>query len=951
MQKMFLDEVTERSARLVEGARALRAGTISPPEAGDLLREGHTIKGTGRVMGYDDVGSAGLMLEMIWRWIQQGDIAPAPIFGRVLEALSSAIPSALDDPAELSEAMAAVHEFFEGQDLPDELPAAPQVDESALATPQHDDVPGETPTQAPPLEEPPAAPAIADFAVESVAEDVEPAGVEEVVASDEVVAEPVVSAHDAFAQLADAGDEPGEPESSVEEAAELPLLAVVEDEPASDIADVGDPTEEEATDAARPAQDAFAALRRSMMQDDAATAIVAEPEDHNAVESDDDVEAATVVDVESDEIDDIEEDLPFSILGSAEVAADESDAEPHADVGETESQDTETNSEQPPIGALIEFPISEGEGVGATEGDDAPHTGAGDATGSDVGPDVVALPSNTWQAPRTAVDSDDLGGLVRAVQTWAAEETIAVNTGRLYELVNHIVSLRMDVEAVKDQLAEFAEVAAADPFFSDRVSNITQGMGPVSSTSELIEAAALALAAAPLEDVTNTLPQLGRYLSRKTGKELRVEIVGDDILVDRQVLDRLGDAMRQLVVNSAVHGIEDVDTRLGAGKPGTGSIRIEAKQSDVNLEVAVIDDGRGIDWRAIREKGLSQGLLDESAELAPDALRSLLYQTGFTTREEADELAGDGDGLAVVREAMELLNGSLRVESTPKQETRVTLVVPVHQAMQKALLVKTGGIIWGIPETGVVDVVEMNLATIAVADHTTVLERVDGDVPFASFVDLMGLSSDAVPASIVVATSAAGPVALGVEEVIGVRRVAAKELGAVLADTQANEVIGAALLGGEQVVLLVDPTRLAERQHEVAVEAPAFPAARILIVDDSVGVQQVVSSALATSGFNTSVAASVADALGSLHSGSIDAVVVDFSMPRADGVALAHMVRQRHGDLPIIMLSGVAEGEDVDRAREAGVDAFFNKADFHEGGLAEKLRELITIRRAKEQTA
>ncbi len=1040
MQKMFIDEVTERSERLVDGAQALRAGTVTPQEAGDLLREGHTIKGTGRVMGYDDVGSAGLMLEMIWRWIQQGDITPAPIFGRVLEALSSAIPAALDDPAELSDAMAAVHEFFEGQDLPDELPPAPQIEGSAPAAPQHEDVPGEMFAEAPAVEEPSHSPAIADFAMEPAAEDVEPAVTEEespsdvavagpvvsahdafaqladagdeavevavsdevvagpvvsahdafaqladagdeaveVAVSDEVVAGPVVSAHDAFAQLADAGDEAGEPEPLVDGAPESPVLAVVEDERASAVADVDDPTDEEVAEAARSAQDAFAELRRSMMQEDAVVTIAAEPEDDagadaggdveedlpfsivGSVEStgagpDDDAEAPAVVDVEADAGGDVEEDLPFSILGRVESTAGESEdtveGEPQIGADEHESRETETDSEEPPIGALIEFPIFEGEGVDAPDTVDAPHTEAGDGAASDDDPGVVALPSSKRPTPRTAMDSDDLGGLVKAVQTWAAEEAIAVNTGRLYELVNHIVSLRMDVEAVKDQLAEFSEVAAADPFFSDRVSNIAQGVEPVSAASELIETKALALAAAPLKDVTNTLPQLGRYLSRKTGKELRVEIVGDDILVDRQVLDRLGDAMRQLVVNSAVHGIEDVDTRLGAGKSGTGSIRIEAKQSDVNLELAVVDDGRGIDWRAIREKGLSQGLLDESAELAPDALRSLLYQTGFTTRDEADELAGDGDGLAVVREAMESLNGSLRVESTPKEETRITLVVPVHQAMQKALLVKTGGIIWGIPETGVVDIVEMNLATIAVADHTTVLERVDGDVPFASFADLMGLSSDAVPASIVVATSAAGPVALGVEEIIGVRRVAAKELGAVLADAQAEEVTGAALLGGEQVVLLVDPTRLAERQREVAIEAPAFPSARILIVDDSVGVQQVVSSALATSGFNTSVAASVADALGSLHSGSIDAVVVDFSMPRADGVALAHMVRQRHGDLPIIMLSGVAEGDDVERAREAGVDAFFNKADFREGGLAEKLRELITIRREKEQTA
>jgi chemotaxis protein histidine kinase CheA len=603
------------------------------------------------------------------------------------------------------------------------------------------------------------------------------------------------------------------------------------------------------------------------------------------------------------------------------------------------------------IGDVIAFPMAEGDGEAEDNAAEAAEPGIDGPDQQPDAPGVVVLPSNRKTQRQSSSEPSDLGGLVGAVQTWAAEEPISVNTGRLYGLVNHIVTLRMNIEMAKEQLAELAEVAAADPFFSDRVSLIAGEIEPVADASERIESEALALAAVPLRDVTNTLPQLGRYLSRKTGKELRVEIVGDDILVDRQVRDRLGDAIRQLVVNSAVHGIEDVDTRLGAGKPGTGAIRIEAKQTDVNLEVAVIDDGRGIDWKRIREKGLALGLLDSEAELAPEALRSLLYQFGFTTCEVADELAGDGDGLAVVRDAMESMNGSLSVESTPKMETRVSMIVPIHQAMQKALLVGAGGIIWGIPETAVLDVVEMNLATIAVADHSTVLERPDGDVPFASFTDLMGQHSDAVPTSIVVAASAAGPIALGVEEVVGIRRIAAKALGAVLADAEADVVTGAALLGGEQVVLLVDTTRLAEKQREATTDSPAFPSARILIVDDSVGVQQVVSSALATSGFNTSVAASVADALGALQSGSIDAVVVDFSMPRADGVALAHMVRQRHGDLPIVMLSGVAEGEDVDRAREAGVDAFFNKSDFREGGLAEKLRDLIAARRGKEQTA
>lgn len=862
---MFVEEVTERSARLIEGALALRAGTMTPQDAGDLLREGHTIKGTGRVMGYEDVGAAGLMLEMLWRWIQHGDLKPEPVFGELLESLSASIPGAVDDPTELSEAMNAIHEFLEGQTLPEELPPAPVVD---------------------PVVAPPAAPPATPFSASPPA----PASVPQT--------PPQLQAR----SIAD------EAVIRFDNSTEAPVETPVEDVTGPDAEaqiESGTPDEGSETDATMSAQEAFAALRRSMQADPTESVTHDPPEAGESTSSD-------------------------------VMAPEEADSVEEAVVEEVTA-------------SIIEFPGSgSAENADLIDGRVIRHDLMDEDVSLESG-EVVVLPSNGKAAVRTSMESTDLGGLVGAVQTWAIEETISINAGQLYGLVNHIVSLRMDIASVKDQLTELADVAAADPFFADRISQIANGIDPIDRASEQIEAGALGLAAVPLQDVTNTLPQLGRYLSRKTAKEIRIELVGDDILVDRQVLDGLGDAIRQLVVNAAVHGIESPDVRLGAGKSGTGVIRVEARKTDVNLEVSVTDDGRGIDWVAIRNEGLKLDLLEPNAEMSPDALRSLLYRSGFSTSGTTDELAGDGTGLATVREAVDAMNGSLTIESVPGKQTTVSMVVPLHQAMQKALLVMAGGIMWGIPETGVQDIIDMNLATIAVTDHATILERSDGDIPFASFGDLMGVVPEGVPTSIVVATNAAGSIALGVEAVVGTRRVAAKELGAVLADVDA--VTGAALLGGDEVVLLVDTTRLVERQHEVVADAPAFSPAHVLIVDDSRGVQQVVSSALATSGFNTSVAASVADALGALHSGSFDAIVVDFSMPRADGVALAHMVRQRHGDIPMVMLSGVAEGDDVDRAREAGVDAFFGKADFKEGGLAEKLRELIGIRRAKEQTA
>jgi chemotaxis protein histidine kinase CheA len=865
LQQMFVEEVTERSARLIEGARALRAGTMTPQDAGDLLREGHTIKGTGRVMGYEDVGAAGLMLEMLWRWIQHGDFMPEPVFGGLLESLSASIPGAIDDPTDLAGAMTAIHEFLEGQSLPEELPPAPVVDSvvAPAAAPPATPLSTSPPSPAPVSQTPPQA------QVRSIADGA-------IIRFDISAKAPV----------------------------ETPLENVTGTEAEAQIeSDV--PNEESETDATMSAQEAFAALRRSM-QDDPTESVAQDP-----------LEAG-------------------DSTSSDEGAYEEAEPDEEAVVEEA-------------IGSIIEFPRSDSPATADLIGGRVIRHDRLDEDMTPKSGEVVVLPSSGKPTARASLESTDLGGLVGAVQTWAIEETISINAGQLYGLVNHIVSLRMDIASVKDQLTELADVAAADPFFADRILQIANGIDPIDRASERIEAGAIGLAAVPLQDVTNTLPQLGRYLSRKTAKEIRIELVGDDILVDRQVLDGLGDAIRQLVVNAAVHGIESADVRLGAGKSGTGVIHVEARKTDVNLEVSVVDDGRGIDWVAIRNEGLKLDLLEQNAEMSPDALHSLLYRSGFSTSETTDELAGDGTGLAMVREAVDSMNGSLTIESIPGKQTTVSLVVPLHQAMQKALLVMAGGIMWGIPETSVQDVIDMNLATIAVTDHATILERSDGDIPFASFGDLMGVTPEGVPTSIVVATNAAGSIALGVEAVVGTRRVVAKELGAVLADVDA--VTGAALLGGDEVVLLVDTARLVERQREVVADAPAFSPANVLIVDDSRGVQQVVSSALATSGFNTSVAASVADALGALHSQSFDAIVVDFSMPRADGVALAHMVRQRHGDIPMVMLSGVAEGDDVDRAREAGVDAFFGKSDFKEGGLAEKLRELIGIRRAKEQTA
>ncbi len=232
---------------------------------------------------------------------------------------------------------------------------------------------------------------------------------------------------------------------------------------------------------------------------------------------------------------------------------------------------------------------------------------------------------------------------------------------------------------------------------------------------------------------------------------------------------------------------------------------------------------------------------------------------------------------------------------------------------------------------------------VVVDARRTMVTWLDQLIPATSFAAAVGLSEDEQPTQAVVVRSPAGQVALTVPNIIGQRQVAAKELGPLLAGVP--HLTGAALLGGGDVVVLVDPGRLAERAREVP--EVTGPRPRVLVVDDSQGARQVVAGALASDGFDASVAGSVEEALALLVESPVDALVVDYSMPGSDGISLVRQIRQLFGRLPIIMLSGVATSEDQERARLAGVDAYFDKADFREGALASTLRSLVAERKTE----
>ena len=537
---------------------------------------------------------------------------------------------------------------------------------------------------------------------------------------------------------------------------------------------------------------------------------------------------------------------------------------------------------------------------------------------------------------RPPSESGDLGGLLGSLDSGAFDESVLVNAAGLFRLINEICSLQVDAEAL------FSAVERAERSIEDREElrdSMADLKGLIATAGKAIidlQGRAVDLAAAPLSEITNTYPQLVRYLARKAGKDVRFELVGDHHAVDRQVLDRLGDPLRHLLVNAIWHGIEPAAEREALGKPPTATLTVSFEVVDHRLTIFVEDDGSGVDWAGVRATAERRGLLARGASGDLEELRGVLFSPHFSTA-QPDELIGDGMGLTTVAEAVEDLHGTFVLDSEAGSGTRLTITVPTSRALQDAVLIRSAGQMWGIPEIAVMDRVPVDRAEFVEIANRTEMSWNGSSVPVTPFAEAVGLRAVGEPTCILVVSSPVGPVGFAVEEDLGRRQVAARELGPVLDGVP--HLTGAALLGGGDIVVLVDAARLADRAREAP--DPDAPRRRVFVVDDSRGARQVVGGALGSAGFEVDLAGSPTEALSVLADQEFDAIVLDYVLPTMDGATLAARVRDLGITAPIVVLSGSATAEDQEKALAAGADAYLDKDDVREGALAALIQELL----------
>jgi two-component system chemotaxis sensor kinase CheA len=298
-----------------------------------------------------------------------------------------------------------------------------------------------------------------------------------------------------------------------------------------------------------------------------------------------------------------------------------------------------------------------------------------------------------------------------------------------------------------------------------------------------------------------------RDLTRESGKEIRLELLGQETEIDKFLVERMTDPLLHLVRNAVSHGLETVEERAARGKPPEGRITLRAATSGDNVLIEIGDDGRGIDAERVAARARAHGLI--SGDVRPDEalLLKLICAPGFSTRDEADRASGRGVGMDVVCSTVEELGGTLRLATEQGRGTRFTIELPLTLAIAEAIIASVGGQRFAFPQTVVREVIEVEASAVRVLENNEIVSYRGGVLPLVRLARLFGLEETPGGAfHVFVIGGGAGAVGLVVDRAVGQREVVVRGLSDPL--VKVAGVAGATDLGDGRVVLILDAAAL-----------------------------------------------------------------------------------------------------------------------------------------------
>lgn len=385
----------------------------------------------------------------------------------------------------------------------------------------------------------------------------------------------------------------------------------------------------------------------------------------------------------------------------------------------------------------------------------------------------------------------------------AADTTVRVDTKRLDDIMNMVGELVL----VRNRIDRLGGVINNE--------EMLKAIANLDLVTTDLQMAVMKTRMQPIKKVFGRFPRVVRDLARTLKKEIRLEMIGEDTDLDKNLVEALADPLVHLVRNSVDHGIEVPDERVKAGKPREGTVVLTAAQEGDHILLTIEDDGRGIDAKLIRRKAVEKNIMDAdtAARISDKEVFHIIFAPGFSTKDEISDISGRGVGMDVVKTRIAQLNGSVDIDSTLGKGTRLTIKLPLTLAIMPTLMVQLDKQQFALPLVNVNEIFDLDLTRTNVVDGQLVVMVRGHALPIYYLRRwlIKGHSAAGLPKAghVVVIQSGTQKVGFLVDALIGQEEVVIKPLGTMLQGT--DGLSGATITGDGGIAVILDVPGLMRR--------------------------------------------------------------------------------------------------------------------------------------------
>jgi len=400
-----------------------------------------------------------------------------------------------------------------------------------------------------------------------------------------------------------------------------------------------------------------------------------------------------------------------------------------------------------------------------------------------------------------------------------AESSLRVDATRIDAVMNLVGELIIGKSMLNRTLTEFDQAHARDPLRA----KLADAMAFQSRVLDELHKCVLKIRMVPVEQLFRRFPRVVRDVAKQCGKDVALEVDGQNTDLDKGILDSLAEPLMHLVRNSVDHGIEPADERLTAGKPARGTVYLNAYHQGTQVVIEVRDDGRGMDPLRLRKQAVEKGILkaEEAARLTDSDAYNLIFEPGFSTASEVTEVSGRGVGMDVVRTVLDRLKGTVHVSTQKGKGTTIQLRAPLTLASIQTLLFRTNGRLFAVPLSSVVEITRVLDHEIHRVDQREVLRLRDQILTLVRLNNLEKIHAVETPDPgkkkknfVIVIGAAEKRFGLLVDSMVGEEELVIKALPSDIVSS--DLVSGASILGDGTVVLILNVPAVLSRLNRTA---------------------------------------------------------------------------------------------------------------------------------------